>query len=154
MKKIITPTHSKFSVEIKQSARHKYYMGSFQVNVDTEEELEEILETVLPKIIKKVRILNKEQKGRGKEEEEDTEVELNEYDRKIYSKLKTLRTKFAADKNIPAYFVFHNRVLKLLAIHKPKTKEEMLAVKGIGQKKYESYGKQFLDYLQVILNES
>ncbi len=40
--------------------------------------------------------------------------------------------------------IFHDSVLKQLTKQRPKTKEEMLAIPGIADRKFEQYGEMFL----------
>jgi len=67
-----------------------------------------------------------------------------EYDTNIFEKLRSLRTEIAEEKNIPPYIVFSDKTLKDLSVKLPESKEDMLAVHGIGEVKYERYGEQFL----------
>ena len=66
----------------------------------------------------------------------------------IFVQLKKLRLKIAREKDIPAFVVFSDRTLIEMANLKPKTKEEMLRVNGVGPYKIELYGKAFLKIIQ------
>ncbi len=70
-----------------------------------------------------------------------------DYDSDIFEKLRSLRAEIAQEKNIPPYIVFSDKTLKDLSVKLPESKEEMLAVHGIGEVKYERYGEQFLTLL-------
>ncbi len=72
---------------------------------------------------------------------------FDEYDVEVYDKLRDLRTQIASANNIPPYIVFSDKTLKDLSVKQPQSKEEMLAVHGIGEVKYERYGKAFLSLL-------
>lgn len=74
---------------------------------------------------------------------------FDDYDVDTYDKLRDLRTKIASEKGIPPYIVFSDKTLKDLSNKQPQDKEEMLAVHGIGEVKFERYGKAFLDVLQA-----
>ena len=69
---------------------------------------------------------------------------FDDYDVEIFDKLRELRTQIATAKNIPPYIVFSDKTLKDLSTKQPQSKEEMLAVHGIGEVKFEKYGKEFL----------
>ena len=69
------------------------------------------------------------------------------YNQELFTELAALRSTIGAAKNIPNYIIFHNSALQAMAYYLPATKEEMLQIKGIGEKKYESYGQQFLDLI-------
>ncbi len=72
---------------------------------------------------------------------------VDDYDAEIFDKLKALRTKIASENGIPPYIVFSDKTLKALSVAKPSNKEEMLAVHGVGEVKFERYGEAFLEVL-------
>jgi len=72
---------------------------------------------------------------------------FDDYDAEMYDKLRTLRTEIASKKGIPPYIVFSDKTLKDLSSKHPQNKEEMLAVHGIGEVKFERYGEAFLKLL-------
>lgn len=106
-------------------------------------------ETVAMKMAKemehpaKVKKEKKEAKGRkaaaGFSGEEFTEVE-----ERLFGKLRMLRTEIAKEENVPPYIVFSDKTLTHMCIVKPRTKDEMLSVSGVGEFKYEKYGDRFL----------
>ena len=51
--------------------------------------------------------------------------------------------RFKAD-NVPAYTIMHQSTLMDIASFVPKTKEELLAIKGFGEAKYRKYGEDIL----------
>jgi ATP-dependent DNA helicase RecQ len=57
----------------------------------------------------------------------------------------SLRKRLADEKNLPAYIVFGNATLSEMARVMPRSKDEMLEIKGVGDKKFESYGELFLN---------
>ncbi len=72
---------------------------------------------------------------------------FDDYDVEMYDKLRELRTQIASEKGIPPYIVFSDKTLKDLSNKQPQSKEEMLEVHGIGEVKFERYGKAFLELL-------
>ncbi len=73
-----------------------------------------------------------------------------DFDPDLYEKLKSKRAQLAAIQgNIPPYRIFSNSVLKELAIHRPQTTEEALAINGIGEVKAR---KQFPHFLEILKN--
>ena len=62
----------------------------------------------------------------------------------LFLKLKALRKSLADAKGVPAYIVFTDACLLDMAARRPTTEEEMLAVSGVGPKKFKHYGKAFL----------
>lgn len=71
----------------------------------------------------------------------------------LYDALVALRKRISDEKKLPAYLVFGNATLSEMAEFKPKTKEEMLEIKGVGEKKYDTYGLAFLDEIRRYLGE-
>ncbi|NLL81631.1 MAG: DNA helicase RecQ, partial [Tissierellia bacterium] len=45
------------------------------------------------------------------------------------------------------FMIFHDSTLKEMASYFPQSKESMLNIKGVGQKKFESYGNVFLQII-------
>jgi len=72
---------------------------------------------------------------------------FDNYNVEVYDKLRELRTKIASQKGIPPYIVFSDKTLKDLSVKLPQDKEAMLDVHGIGEVKFERYGKAFLEVL-------
>ncbi len=65
-------------------------------------------------------------------------------DRPLFEHLRELRKQLAADDNVPAYVVFGDTTLRELARLRPSTRDALAQVKGVGQKKLDSYGEPFL----------
>jgi len=86
-------------------------------------------------------------KGRGKGSGTGA-LSLTEAAGDLYDHLVALRKRLADEKSLPAYIVFGNATLADMAALKPQTKEEMLEVKGVGEKKYETYGHIFLEAIR------
>ncbi len=74
-------------------------------------------------------------------------VQLKEEDGQLFERLRKLRTEIAREENVPPYIVFSDKSLIHMCILKPKNREEMLKVSGVGEFKYEKYGERFLDEL-------
>jgi len=73
---------------------------------------------------------------------------FDDYDVEMYDKLRSLRTQIASEKGIPPYIVFSDKTLKDLSTKQPQSKAEMLEVHGIGDVKFERYGKAFLSLIE------
>ncbi|RLA69272.1 MAG: DNA helicase RecQ [Epsilonproteobacteria bacterium] len=91
--------------------------------------------------------LKKERLTVQKAESKKKVTYFDDYDVDTYDKLRDLRTQIASEKGIPPYIVFSDKTLKDLSNKQPQDKEEMLAVHGIGEVKFERYGKEFLEVL-------
>lgn len=67
-----------------------------------------------------------------------------DYHEDLFAELRTLRKQIADEKNVPPYVLFSDATLKELSRYFPTSKEDMLEIKGVGEKKYEQYGEEFL----------
>ncbi len=70
-------------------------------------------------------------------------------DERLFEELRKLRRQLADKKGVPAYIVFSDATLRDMARRKPKTKEEMLRVNGVGETKLKQYGSNFLDAIST-----
>ena len=59
--------------------------------------------------------------------------------------LKALRRRLADAKHQPAFVIFSDATLRDMCAKRPATKQEMLAVSGVGERKLAQYGKVFLE---------
>src|SRR5690625_6830468 len=75
-----------------------------------------------------------------------TEIDYNE---QLFDSLRSLRKQLADEQNIPPYIVFSDATLKDLCRYLPISKEDMLQIKGIGEKKYELYGEVFQSTIKL-----
>ncbi|MHC4390167.1 MAG: RecQ family ATP-dependent DNA helicase [Planctomycetota bacterium] len=66
-------------------------------------------------------------------------------DRELFEQLRALRAQLARAMGKPPYVVFSDVTLRGLAREKPKTLDELLEIKGIGERKRASYGQVFLE---------
>jgi len=74
--------------------------------------------------------------------------EAADYHEDLFQALRKLRKEMADARNVPPYVLFSDMTLKELSRYFPVTKEDMLTIKGIGEKKYEQYGEAFLTVIQ------
>lgn len=66
-------------------------------------------------------------------------------DGELFQRLRVLRKRFSESQGIPAYMVFSDVTLKSIAAERPRTREELLGISGVGEKKLDLYGKAFLE---------
>ncbi|MCA9044161.1 MAG: HRDC domain-containing protein, partial [Planctomycetaceae bacterium] len=62
----------------------------------------------------------------------------------LFEKLRELRSAFASERGVPPYVIFSDATLRDLARKRPTTPEAILAVYGVGQKKRDDFGAEFL----------
>lgn len=71
----------------------------------------------------------------------------SEYQQQLFSALKTKRAELAKAQNVPPYIIFHDKTLLEFVIQKPENIETMSSIIGVGQKKIELYGQEFLNII-------
>ena len=62
----------------------------------------------------------------------------------LFEALRELRRELAAEAQVPPYVIFHDSTLREMAAARPASLAEMGAIPGVGAKKLEAYGEQFL----------
>jgi ATP-dependent DNA helicase RecQ len=65
----------------------------------------------------------------------------------LFEKLRMLRKKISDAEAMPAYIIFTDKTLYELAARVPKDKQQFLQIPGVSEKKYELYGRAFLQLL-------
>lgn len=75
------------------------------------------------------------------EKPKNKDLELDD----LYQRLKTWRLNQAKEEKLPAFCILTNTTLEEIVKHHPQTKEDLLKLKGFGQKKFEKYGKAILE---------
>lgn len=70
--------------------------------------------------------------------------EESDYHEELFNILRALRKSIADEKGVPPYVLFSDATLRDMCRYFPVTKEEMLQIKGIGERKYEQYGEVFM----------
>ncbi|WP_207101561.1 DNA helicase RecQ [Paracoccus shandongensis] len=71
-------------------------------------------------------------------------TQVSEEDEPLLSALKAKRRALAEAARVPAYVIFPDRTLIEMAEKRPQTLDQMAQVGGVGAKKLESYGRDFL----------
>ena len=65
----------------------------------------------------------------------------------LFNALKAWRAEVAGEHNLPAYVVFHDATLALMAREQPATLDALAGISGVGAKKLEAYGAEILRVL-------
>jgi len=73
---------------------------------------------------------------------------LSEADRTIYIALRKKRLELAKESGKPAYTIFADRTLIEMAAEKPQTPEALSRIFGVGARKLERYGSEFLSVIK------
>jgi len=70
-------------------------------------------------------------------------------DNKLWEALRKLRTELAEQQGVPAYVIFHDATLMEMVERQPETLAQLGNLSGIGERKLEAYGEDFL----AVINE-
>lgn len=90
----------------------------------------------------------------SKSRKKTSSTAFGEADETLFEKLRKLRMEIAKEEKVPPYIVFSDKTLTHMCIIKPKTKEEMLSVSGVGEYKFEKYGERFLECIKKTGNSN
>ncbi len=85
---------------------------------------------------------------RSKKKAMSTEKMLENFDDDLFEKLRELRYNLSQEKGLAPFMIFHDSTLREMASYFPKDKTSMLLIKGVGAKKFESYGEEFLQVIE------
>ena len=75
------------------------------------------------------------------------------YDPALFDKLRALRRKLSAARNVPPYVIFGDRTLRQMAYYVPQTSENLARVSGVGAVKLEQLGEEFLAEIMAYARE-
>ena len=65
-------------------------------------------------------------------------------DERLWEALRTCRRELADAQGVPPYVVFHDATLAEMVLHRPRTTEALAEISGVGARKLEAYGEDFL----------
>ncbi|SFU38830.1 ATP-dependent DNA helicase RecQ [Pustulibacterium marinum] len=65
-------------------------------------------------------------------------------DNNLFERLRQLRLQIAKDEDIPAYHIFSDATLKEMEAERPMSDEALMEISGVGRRKLETYGYQFI----------
>lgn len=71
----------------------------------------------------------------------------------LFERLRVLRKQIAESQGVPAYVVFSDSTLQELSMHRPTTDDELLNISGIGQRKADQYGREFIHEIVTFIKE-
>ena len=76
---------------------------------------------------------------------ENEKIDFDYYENNLFKELNSLRKEISKQENIAPYIIFSDMTLIEMAEKKPRTRWDMLKIKGIGNQKFKSYGARFLE---------
>jgi ATP-dependent DNA helicase RecQ len=75
--------------------------------------------------------------------------DLNEADRELFEALRLRRLELAREQSVPPYVIFHDSTLREMASCRPLDENAMGGIAGVGEKKLERFGKDFIAVIQA-----
>ena len=79
-----------------------------------------------------------------KDIQEEKAKTLKSKDSSLFETLRQLRLGIAKEEGIPAYHIFNDATLKEMEKERPMTDDDFMQINGVGKKKMEDYGFQFI----------
>ena len=73
----------------------------------------------------------------------------SEADLRLWEALRTRRLELARAQGVPPYVVFHDSTLAQMVELRPQTLEELAHISGVGERKLEAYGEEFLAVIRA-----
>lgn len=67
-----------------------------------------------------------------------------DYDRALFEQLRALRKRFADARGVPPYVIFSDATLQQMALYLPQSRESLDRINGVGSRKLEQFGEEFL----------
>jgi len=68
-------------------------------------------------------------------------------DRGVFDRLRALRLRLARARSVPPYVIFHDTTLRELARVRPQTLHDLAGIRGMGDRKIETFGREVLETL-------
>lgn len=72
----------------------------------------------------------------------------------LFEELKNIRKNIANEKGLPPYVIFSDAVLKEMSMRYPISKDELLLINGVGEKRFENYGEEFIKAISSYIEKN
>ena len=105
----------------------------------------EVLKGQRPVPLKKFQIAEKAEKLPRGRKAAAAEAPAGTAETALFERLRQLRKLIADEANVPPYVVFTDASLLEMAAEQPTSRMAMLAISGVGMKKFETYGERFIE---------
>ncbi|MEW8691273.1 MAG: DNA helicase RecQ [Candidatus Thiodiazotropha endolucinida] len=93
-------------------------------------------------------MLRKARKMGAKQQRKQPRIaEISDSNQAIWQALRNLRLELAQTQGVPAYVIFHDATLIEMAEKRPRDKQQLALISGVGDHKLERYGDAFLSLL-------
>jgi ATP-dependent DNA helicase RecQ len=89
--------------------------------------------------------LRKQKKSSRKDKKRSEKLrEIQQWNEPLFESLRELRLSIAQEQGVPPYIIFHDTTLMEMCSKRPTSRSEMQYISGVGERKLELYGEQFL----------
>ena len=78
-----------------------------------------------------------------------SDITLDQAEIAVFERLKKLRSGIAAERNVPAYFIFSDKSLRDMAQKQPATVDEFSQIYGVGQAKLDQFATLFISEIKI-----
>ncbi|MBS6041719.1 MAG: DNA helicase RecQ [Clostridium baratii] len=85
---------------------------------------------------------------------EERRVQRIAEDNELFIILKNLRREIAENEGVPPYIVFGDNTLKEMSLRMPINKEQLLDISGVGEKKIDKYGDEFIEKVKEYIENN
>jgi ATP-dependent DNA helicase RecQ len=62
----------------------------------------------------------------------------------LFEALRAKRRELAQEASVPPYVIFHDSVLREMAVRRPQDRATLATLSGVGERKLDAYGDAFL----------
>lgn len=121
--------------------------GTYPLIVLTEKSMDVLSGTTMVELIK---VVEKE----GKPRKVVADVEMPPYIKELFDRLREIRTRFARAEDVPPYVVFSDATLVEMSAYLPQNDAEIHRISGVGDLKFEKYGRDFLRVIREYCSEN
>ncbi len=84
-------------------------------------------------------------RSRGDRADSPVVAALDSRDAPLFESLRDLRARLAREQNVPAYVIFHDATLRAIALLRPRNRDELAGIGGVGAAKLTRYGSAVLE---------
>ncbi|MGG7159514.1 DNA helicase RecQ [Clostridium baratii] len=85
---------------------------------------------------------------------EERKVQRIAEDNELFIILKNLRREIAENEGVPPYIIFGDNTLKEMSLRMPINKEQLLDISGVGEKKIDKYGDEFIEKVKEYIENN
>lgn len=90
-------------------------------------------------------------KAKAREDADTFEQKADAQSLELFEALRDWRKQAAQEKSVPAYTVFPDATLRLIALMKPQSSQELIAVHGVGPTKLQTYGSAVIQIVRDVV---